>query len=61
MKPLRFCGGVNIEPANLWTSKPPPVTAAVTPSPISVVSVCLNACLSGPLNPKIKRHAGKNE
>lgn len=40
MKELRFCGGVNIELANLWTSKPALLTATVTMSPI-----CIPVCL----------------
>lgn len=44
MKEPRFCGGVNTEPANLWTSKPAPLTVTVTLSPICI-SVHLNVCL----------------
>lgn len=53
MKELRFCGGVNIELANLWTLKLALLTATVTPSPICI-SVGLNH--TGSVNPEIKLH-----
>lgn len=58
MKELRFCGGVNIELANLWTSKPALLAVTLTPSPICV-SVCLN-CVA-PVNPQIRLHVKTNK
>lgn len=58
MKELRFCRGVNIELANLWTSKPAPLAATATLSPICV-SVCLH--ITAPVNPEIRLHVKKQK
>ena len=48
MKELRFCGGVNIELANLWTSKAR--SAHSDCNAIDNMRLCL------PVNPEIKLH-----